>query len=114
AEYLTGVRDLDFAREIVQEQGKLRFYHSYFMKDVTPEDRGRIHVIAPDGDGRYRAQRYVAWEREPGRFQLLPLKGAPEPPAGGALVSREELRGQEADIYFPKPFEHGNPHQPRY
>jgi hypothetical protein len=114
AEYLTGVPDLEFAREIVVEQGKLRFYHFYFMRDVTPEDRGRIHVLAPDGEGRYRARRYVAWEREPGRFQVLALKGAPEPASGAALVSREELRGQDEDVYFPKPFEHGNPQQQRY
>ncbi|MBI3666263.1 MAG: hypothetical protein HY236_08580 [Acidobacteria bacterium] len=108
AKYVTGVPNLKFAREIVLENGRLRFFHRYFMKDTSPEELHRSHVLAPDPDGGYSARRYVAYEREPDRFQLLPLKGSDPPASGGGLLTRDQLRPLEKEIQFPKPFQHGH------
>jgi hypothetical protein len=114
AQYVTGVPGLRFAREVVMEQGRLRFYHPHFMQDISSEQRDRLHVLAPDPGRRYRARRYLAYEREAGRFGLLPLKGSSLPPGAEALHTREGLRPWQRETYFPKPFDHGDPHQPRY
>lgn len=101
--YWTGVSGLGFAREIVAASGRLRVFQGYFTFDTSPQDLARrFYLIAPDATGRYTRRRYVAWEKEPDRYQLLPLKDAT--PLGGATEfrSREELRALESDIYFAK------------
>ncbi|HYM09123.1 MAG TPA: hypothetical protein VEU62_00250 [Bryobacterales bacterium] len=107
--YWTGVSGLGFAREIVVGSGRLRVFQGYSTFDTSPHDLAqRFYVIAPDATGRYTRCHYVAWEKEPGRYELLPLKDAAPLDRAAELRSREELRGLEPDIYFAKTLEHRN------
>ncbi len=111
---VTGVAGLEFAREVVVEQGRLRLYHRHKMSDLTPAELARLHVLAPDATGRYARRRYLAWEQEAGRFLLVPLKGSAPPPSGDQLLTREQLAPHLGQVHFPKPFEHGNPQLSEY
>jgi hypothetical protein len=105
AEVVTGVKGLQFWREIVVEKGRLRLFHRHMMRDTSIAELGRAHVLSGDPGGPYTARRYWAEETAPGQFRLHCLKDSPctaEAPApGGSPADR-------SDIYFPKPFEHGN------
>jgi len=99
AEGVTGVKGLEFWREIVVERGRLRLYHRHVMRDIGAQDLDRTHVLAGRAAGPYLPRRYVAEPVAVAPYRLLCFKDGDCP--ARASVPREE-------IYFPKPFEHGN------
>lgn|GEM_PF-2016400 len=109
ARYWTGVSGLRFAREIVVERGRLRFFHQAFMRDTSAEElAARVHVIARSASGAYTVRRYVAVERRPGLYEVLPLKGFAALPGRESLATQAQLAPLEPEIYYAKPFVHGD------
>ncbi len=99
AEAVTGVKDLEFWREIVIERGRLRFFHRHAMRDINARELARTHVLVGPAAGPYLPRHYVAEPVTPNQHRLHCLKDGDCRASGP--VSRDE-------IYFPKPFEHGN------
>lgn len=89
--HTTGVRDLEFWREVVIEQGRLRLYHRVTMRDTSPEElTRRTYVLLGPPQGPYLPARWWSAAGE-----LRPLKG--------------EAPGDA--VYTPKPFD---PHHPQH
>jgi len=94
ARHVTGVPNLEFWREIVVEQGLLRFYHRTTMRTTSPEEiSGRTHILLGPPEGPYRPARY--WVDPLASNRAHPLK--------------DDAPGDT--IYTPKPFD---PHHPQY
>lgn len=95
ARHVTGVRDLEFWREIVVEQGLLRYYHRATMRTTSPEEiSGRTHILVGPPEGPYR----------PAQYWVDPRSASQRPQA------LKDGDGGEA-VYTPKPFD---PHHPQY
>ena len=96
AEVVIGVEDLEFWREIVIEKGRPRLFRQGAMRDTSVAELGRAHVLVGGRFGPYQVRRYWA-----GPDGLHCLKDVPctEPPPAGA---------DHDQVYFAKPFEHGN------
>ena len=96
ARQVTGVPDLEFWREIVIEQDRLRLYHRVTMRDTSPAELARAHVLLGPPEGPYRPARYWA---DGGHLRCLKDFACNSPGAGPELV------------YIPKPFD---PHHPQH
>ena len=101
--HVTGVRDLQFWREIVIEQGRLRLYQRATMRDTGAAELTRAHVLLGPPQGPYQPARY--WAEPVGPNRSLPhcLKDNPcETPPADAPAEQ---------TYIPKPFD---PHHPQH
>ena len=104
AELATGVRPLETAREIVNEDGRLRVYHRNYMRDWNPQEAARTRVLVTEGVGRLGERRLLAHEVGPGSYRLYALKDYAGPPLSQQLYSREQLALSHASIYFARAF----------
>lgn len=98
AELVTGVKGVEFWREIVIEKGRPRLYNRGAMRDTTAAELARAHVLVGPPEGPYAVMRYWA---EPHGAGLHCLK---EPGCGEAPGPP----GDRSAVYVAKPFEHGN------
>jgi len=113
AEGVTGVKDLEFWREIVIERGRLRLFHRHMMHDTNAQELTRTHVLLGAASGPYVPAHYLAEPLGPDQYRLHCLKDG-DCPAPAPVYTREQLRSRGDEIYFPKPFEHGNLHHLHY
>ena len=107
AEQATREKDLEFWREIVIERGRPRLFHRHSMRDVSVADLARAHVLIGNSGGPYTARRYWAEPVGPDRYRLHCLK-EPGCEAGESVFSGGQLVSRRDEVYFAKPFEHGN------
>ncbi len=106
-EFVTGVKGLEFWREIVVEKGRPRFYHRHSVRDTTAAELTRAHVLIGPTAGPYFRRPYWVELLGPDDYQVHCLNGsgclAPQQP-----VTAEQLQARRHEIYLAKPFEHGN------
>ncbi|HYM09546.1 MAG TPA: hypothetical protein VEU62_02375 [Bryobacterales bacterium] len=120
AEVVTGVPRVEFWREIVIERGHVRLFHRHALRDTTAAELAHAHVLVGPPEGPYVPRRYWAEPvgapageppaDPPGSCQWLlhclrdydPCAAPPAPLAASDLAP---LAGQ---VYYPRPFEHGN------
>jgi hypothetical protein len=100
AERLTGVRLVEAACEIVEDQGRLRVYHRNYMRDWRPEEAGRTRVAVARRDRPPAPRTLLARETETGRYQLYALNGYRGPALEPRLYTREQMAIFEEEVYF--------------
>lgn len=103
AEHVTGVRGLEAAREIADENGRLRVFHRSYMRDLASQEFGRTYVLIQEKDGRFTERRLLAQQVKPGWFRVHALKGFTGARPTDELYSREQISLLEGSIYYARP-----------
>lgn len=85
AEWATGVAPLQVGFALLDQHHKLVLEQRDRRPVVSPADLERAHLLAWSPSGDFRQRHWVAQETQPGKFLMLPLKGAAgrQPPAQG-------------------------------
>jgi hypothetical protein len=100
AEYVTGVRGIEAACDIVEEGDVLRLRHRNYQRDWKPEEAARTRVFVVRKEGRLEERNLLARAVRSGRYQLYALKGYGGPPVPAEPVGRDQLAFLEREIYF--------------
>lgn len=77
AEQLTGVKGLQFWREIVIEKSRPRLFHRHYIRDTSLSELARAHVLPGPPEGPYVPPRFWAEPTGPGQYRLHCLKDFP-------------------------------------
>jgi hypothetical protein len=100
AEHVAGVRPLETACEIVEDEGRLRVYHRNYMRDWQPEEAPRTRVAVAQGERPPVERTLLARQVRAGEYQLYALKGYQGPRIEARHYTREQLALVEAEVYF--------------
>lgn len=100
AEYVTGVRGVEAACEIVDEGDALRVRHRNYRRDWKPEEAPRTRVLEVGPDDRLEDRVLLARPEKGGKFRLYGLKGYGGPPPPAQPLAREQLALWGRGVYF--------------